>query len=149
MSMITKFPDCTSKVWLRAGVSLYLTPEEEAKLLLGGDGATLIKALTEGRFQFDGDSYIPEPTVADINRARGTDYPNDDVDFDLLIPGIFHHESASEENDRAWLFARDQRAREVFTQLQDEDNMGTIADIIGALDVETLRAVLKLYVYAQ
>lgn len=149
MSIVTKFPDCTSKVWLRAGVSLYLTPEEEEKLLLDGDDAILIKALTEGRFQFDGDSFIPGPTVAEINKERGTDYPNEDINFDLLIPGIFHHEPASEEGDMAQLFARDRRAREVFIQLQDEDSMGTIADIIGALDVETLKAVLKLYVYAQ
>lgn len=57
-----------SSLWIRAGVSLHVSPEERAQILEGDQG-TLLKVLTEKRFSFDGETYIPLDTG--------------DVDFDL------------------------------------------------------------------
>lgn len=57
-----------SDLWIRAGVRLHLSPEERVQILTG-DQETLIKVLTEKRFSFEGETYIP----LDVG----------DVDFDL------------------------------------------------------------------
>lgn len=50
------------KLWMRAGVSLMLTDEEIDEILGGCEGSagqgSVVRALREGRFTFDGDSYI-------------------------------------------------------------------------------------------
>lgn len=57
-----------NNLWLRVGVSLHVSSEERAQILEGDQG-TLLKVLTEKRFSFDGETYIPLDTG--------------DVDFDL------------------------------------------------------------------
>lgn len=74
-------PDNT--IWLRVGMTLRVT-EEEAEALLGRrDRDTLVRILKEHRATPDGDSYIPDPCVADYNQKYGTDYKVGDVDFEL------------------------------------------------------------------
>ena len=51
------------EAWMRLGIKIKFTEMEEA-LLFGENGLiakdTLLNILAEGRFEIDGDSYIPE-----------------------------------------------------------------------------------------
>lgn len=81
------------KLWMRAGVSLELT-DAEVKGILGTDNAgaeDIIKAaLLDGRFSFDGDSYIPDVTVDEFVKEHGLPYdPSQEVNFDFSPFGGF------------------------------------------------------------
>ncbi len=75
------------RLWLRLGVSLYITEAEETVIF--GDNSegkadeALRKIIAEGRFKPDGDTYIPEVTVEEYNQKYGTSYEVGDTDFDL------------------------------------------------------------------
>lgn len=43
----------------------------------------LRRIIAEGRFEPDGDTYIPAPTVEEYNQKYGTDYEVGDTDFNL------------------------------------------------------------------
>ena len=71
------------ELWMRAGVTLLVTDEEAAKILdhetTGSEvTATIHKVIDEGRFRWDGSSYIPACCIADFNEKYGTDF--DDTD---------------------------------------------------------------------
>ncbi len=74
------------KLWMRLGVSLRITPAEEA-VIFGEDRRraddTLRQIIAEGRFSPDGDSYIPGVTVEEYNQEHGTSYEVYDTEFDL------------------------------------------------------------------
>lgn len=72
-------------VWMRLGVSLDVTKEEMDILLSASNKAneTLRRILAERRFAPNGDSYIPETEVEEINNAYGTDYETGDYGFDV------------------------------------------------------------------
>ena len=74
------------RLWLRLGVSLRITKAEEA-VIFGEDGAKaeelLRRIIAEGRFEPDGDTYIPAPTVEEYNQKYDTDYEVGDTEFDL------------------------------------------------------------------
>lgn len=74
------------RLWMRLGVSLRITEAEEA-VIFGDDGAKagelLRRIVAEGRFEPDGDTYIPAPTVEEYNQEYGTDYEVGDTDFNL------------------------------------------------------------------
>lgn len=74
------------RLWMRLGVSLRITEAEEA-VIFGDDGAKaeelLRRIIAEGRFEPDGDTYIPAPTVEEYNQKYGTDYEVGDTEFDL------------------------------------------------------------------
>lgn len=78
----------TKRLWFRAGVTLSLTTEEvEAAFANEGKNASdiIAAALTEGRFVFDGDSYIPGFAIEDYNKAEGTSFPTGDVECELPV----------------------------------------------------------------
>lgn len=77
------------RLWMRAGVSLMLT-DKEVDAILGkqdDDGLAaqnvLKAALMEGRFKFDGNSYIPQDTIEEFNREHGTAYDAEEPEFEL------------------------------------------------------------------
>ena len=74
------------RLWMRLGVSLRITEAEEA-VIFGKDGAKdeeLLRCIiAEGRFEPDGDTYIPAVTVEEYNQKYGTDYEVGDTDFNL------------------------------------------------------------------
>lgn len=75
----------TKKLWMRLGVTMPITAEEEAAIFCGDDKtseAALRKIIAEGRFVPDGDSYIPGPAIENFNRDYGTNYEPGDLNMD-------------------------------------------------------------------
>ena len=74
------------RLWMRLGVSLSITEAEE-KIIFSEDWARaaelLRRIIAEGRFEPDGDSYIPAVTVEEYNEEHGTNYGVGDTEFDL------------------------------------------------------------------
>lgn len=72
------------KLWCRIGATLYLN-ESKADILLGDDdikAKDLLKQLIyDNRFRLDGESYVPESSVAAFNEEYGKDYAVDDYDY--------------------------------------------------------------------
>ena len=81
------------KLWMRAGVSLMLTDEEIDEILGGCEGSAgqeaVVKALREGRFAFNGDSYIPRITVEEFTKEHGLPYAAKEPEFDFAPLGGF------------------------------------------------------------
>lgn len=73
------------KFWVRAGMTLNITEEEE-KVLFSDQydaGAEIIKKIfTEGRAVLDGETYSPKEAVKDYNEEYGTGYEGE-VGWDL------------------------------------------------------------------
>lgn len=81
------------KLWMRAGVSMTLTAEEVDAILSteeidAGTQAVVETALREGRFMFDGNSYIPMETIEDYNDDNGTNFALGEPEFDLFQKAI-------------------------------------------------------------
>lgn len=74
------------KLWMRLGVSLHITEAEE-QVIFSEDRAKarelLRRIIAEGRFEPDGDTYVPAVTVEEYNEQYGTDYEVGDTEFDL------------------------------------------------------------------
>lgn len=81
------------KLWMRAGVSLMLTDEEIDEILGGCEGSSgqeaVVRALREGRFTFDGDSYIPSTVVEEFTREHRLPYAAKEPEFDFTPFGGF------------------------------------------------------------
>lgn len=95
------------KLWMRAGVTLSVTEAEADDIIgscgdAGGDEACRKKAMTriikEGRFAFDGESYVPSVCVNEFNRENDTNYDEYDVEADLDIPASEISASATNQN---------------------------------------------------
>ena len=74
------------EVWMRLGVVLDIE-EKEMDILFGDDPIeakqVLIKALDHGNYRVDGNSYIPEISIEEVNRVYKKNYEESDIDFDL------------------------------------------------------------------
>lgn len=75
-------------VFARIGVTLELTEKEITEFLSRYDelneqerGAILRNAFIEGRVTIGGDTYIPVPSIDDVNDELGTDYEPDEYEF--------------------------------------------------------------------
>ena len=78
------------QLWMRAGINLSLTEKEAATILESGASTEAIeqavkKIILDGRFNFSGESYIPQPCIEQYNDAYGTRYEADDIDFEINI----------------------------------------------------------------
>lgn len=67
------------ELWARVGISFRLTEEEIRSILSSNSGEHNMKnilssAFTEGRFDLDGETYIPEASIEDINRRHNDNY---------------------------------------------------------------------------
>lgn len=81
------------QLWMRAGITLNLSAEEADVILAPGASTGVIeqtvkKIILDGRFCFDGDSYIPRPCVEQYNDSYGTSYKADDIDFEVNISPV-------------------------------------------------------------
>lgn len=77
------------KIWIRAGMTLSISDEEAQVIFAGSESAAgdvAKKVIAEGRFAFDGESYIPQVCVAEYNRGNGTSFEERDVEMQLDIP---------------------------------------------------------------
>ena len=73
-------------VWCRAGIILNLTPEEQDQVLASKDpSATIRKVLQEGRFTFNGESYIPQGVVEAAYAQRDGAVPDGCCDIDFYL----------------------------------------------------------------
>ncbi len=72
-------------LWIRLGATLRITDEEAA--IFCGDpaqaSAALKRSLSEGRYDFDGESYIPEASIEDFNSEYHTSYCTEEIGVDL------------------------------------------------------------------
>lgn len=79
-------------LWMRAGLNM-LVNDDEARTVLTDEGPgaqELVEAiLKEGRFFFDGSSYIPEQAIFDYNEKHTTDFPLGKPEFELPRIGGF------------------------------------------------------------
>lgn len=88
-----------NSIWLRLGVSVFGTPQD-IDSIINGDGNLLAKLLREGKFEIDGDTYIPDTSIDTYNQDSGTQYDVTTVEFNLNIKPIeLHHKAIS----RGWI----------------------------------------------
>lgn len=76
------------KLWVRAGVTLHITDEEADKILDHDANSTSLsdvvrQIIAEGRFAWDGNSYIPEEAVSAFNDEYGTNYDDLEPEWDF------------------------------------------------------------------
>lgn len=78
------------QLWMRAGVYLQLT-DKEAEIVLSEDSdkddiaLTITNVIIEGRFGFNGESYVPFSCVDQYNDKYGTAHKSEDIEFELAI----------------------------------------------------------------
>ena len=72
-----------ANLWLRLAVSLDCSMQE-ADALFNSDTQVLQKIISDGRFELDGESYIPSDAVSEFNMNYGTSFEESDVVFDML-----------------------------------------------------------------
>ena len=70
-------------LWMRLGISLELTDEEVDVILsrgttLGAARDAVLTAIKEGRWEMDGESYVPGECIHHFNRVYGTNYKEED-----------------------------------------------------------------------
>ena len=76
------------KLWLRAGVTFFVT-DAEAAAILGHQtddesiAQIMSKVANEGRFAWDGNSYIPAESIAMFNKEYGTAYDKGEPEWDF------------------------------------------------------------------
>ena len=74
------------ELWARVGITFQLTDDEAQKLLCDYENdmqsrANIIKnAVSDGRFELDGECYSPAEAIGDFNDKYGTDYSEEDYD---------------------------------------------------------------------
>lgn len=71
-----------AKLWMRLGCFVELTAYEEAAIFCGDDDSAtdaLKRIVADGRFELDGDSYIPEEAIERFNASYGTDYCTEEL----------------------------------------------------------------------
>ena len=72
------------KIWCRIGATLYLN-EKELDILLSEDNDKakdlLKRMIYDNRFRLDGESYIPESSIAAFNEEYNKEYAVDDYDY--------------------------------------------------------------------
>lgn len=77
-----------NELGLRIGANFKLT-EEEADEILGEKDCrqtmarTLLKALVEGRFTIEGDTYLPEESIESYNKTNNSSYRIRELDCNL------------------------------------------------------------------
>lgn len=73
-----------NSIWMRLGVSVFGSAEEIDNVL-NEEHLQLIKLLREGRFEINGDTYIPDTSVDEYNQTNGTHYTEQNIEFNLNL----------------------------------------------------------------
>lgn len=61
-------------IWMRLGISVSITEDEEQEIFNGDAGKVLSAAIAAGRFETAGDSYIPGPAIEEFDGEYGTSH---------------------------------------------------------------------------
>lgn len=74
-------------LWVRLGVTLSLS-DNELEALIGNNQSTMaerekivLKAIAEGRFRLDGETYTPSESVRDLNEEYNTSFEENDYEL--------------------------------------------------------------------
>ena len=72
-------------LWLRVGLTLKGTRKEIETILADGDNSseTLWNLLQAGKFEIDGETYIPSCTIEYYNDDNGTDFDTCEINFNF------------------------------------------------------------------
>lgn len=76
----------TKSLWIRLGITVQITPKEEAAIFSGTEQSmaeAIRQILSEGRFYLNGDTYVPAPTVETFNQENNTSYELCDYECSL------------------------------------------------------------------
>lgn len=74
-----------NSIWMRLGVSVFGSAEDISNIIKG-DEELLTKLLREGKFEIDGESYIPSSTIEAYNQENSTQHDDEgDVEFNLAL----------------------------------------------------------------
>lgn len=71
-------------VWMRGGITLHATMAEVVEICTQDKGVAksiVAQILDDGRWEFNGECYIPECTIADINHNHKTNFAECEIDF--------------------------------------------------------------------
>lgn len=71
-----------TQIWLRLGVTLKGN-QEEIDSIIRGDEKALRRVLEAGRYQADGETYIPQQMVVEYNDEHNTTFKEEDIIFEL------------------------------------------------------------------
>ncbi len=78
--------DWPKKLWMRMGVVMMLSDEDEKAIFSSDEEAiyqAILKVIDEGRYLVDGEAYIPETAVHDFNAEYGTEYEAHDIEVSI------------------------------------------------------------------
>lgn len=74
--------DAGRNLWMRLGATLRITSEEETTIFCGDPAQAseaLKRVVSEERYDFDGESYIPEVSIEYFNRDYHTNYCTEEI----------------------------------------------------------------------
>lgn len=69
-------------IWMRLGANVRASKDQMDKIL-SGDNDALRQALIKGTFTPSGDTYIPDCEIEYYNDEYGTDYPIQNIEFNV------------------------------------------------------------------
>lgn len=75
---------CDESVWMRLGV-MVAGKREEIEKILEGDTETLRKLLEAGRYEINGETYIPGTAIEEYNAKHRTNFDAKDIDFHISV----------------------------------------------------------------
>ena len=75
---------CRESIWIRAGISVQGSRQDIEKVL-AGNADTLQDLFETGRYEINGETYVPSTVVGEYNREHDTDFDEQDVEFHLSI----------------------------------------------------------------
>lgn len=86
-------------LWLRLG-GFVSGSKEDIEKVLEGDSCTLRKLLEAGKFQVEGDTYIPESTISNYNSDNNTCFEEDNISFDLCNIDVKSNKDMNKEGNK-------------------------------------------------
>lgn len=69
-------------LWVCVGATMHINSSEESAILRGDDAAVreaFARIFEERRYKLDGETFIPDTSIADFNRLYGTKYPDCEI----------------------------------------------------------------------
>lgn len=88
-----------ASIWMRIGGFLSGSKEDIEKVL-EGDSCLLRKLLEAGKFQVEGDTYIPESTISNYNSDNNTCFEEDNISFDLCNIDVKSNKDMNKEGNK-------------------------------------------------
>lgn len=112
-----------NSIWMRLGVSVFGSTEDIGNIIMG-DEELLAKLLREGKFEIDGESYIPGSTIEAYNQDNNTLYDEGDVELNLNIESFELHSGIIVNEETTGHLVKD----EILTHIRPEANSPMFID---------------------